>query len=70
MTAIRGSAPIASWRGAHLATFWLDSAAIRVHGDKHAANRDGMVQVTMLPSPFPREAKRAQLDQLIRAYTD
>jgi len=51
-----------------LATFWLNYAAIRGDRDEGAAIREGIVQVMMLLSPFLRDAERAELGQLIRAY--
>ena len=51
-----------------LATFWLNYAAIRGDRDERAAIREGIVQVMMLLSPFLRDAERAHLSELIRAY--
>ena len=53
-----------------LSTFWLNYAAVHGDRDEHAAIRDGIVQVMMLLSPFLRDAERAHLDTLARAYRD
>ncbi len=53
-----------------VATFWLNYAASRGDRDEHVSIRDGIVQVMMLLAPFLREAERAHLDTLTRAYLD
>src|SRR3546814_11098752 len=44
-----------------LATFWLNSAAVRGDKDENAAIRDGIVQVMLLLAPFLRDAHLVHL---------
>ncbi|MBN6152535.1 TetR/AcrR family transcriptional regulator [Xanthomonas sp. AmX2] len=53
-----------------IATFWLNYAAARGEKDEQLAIRQGIVQVMLLIGPFLREAERAHLATLMRAYLD